>query len=99
MDVSQVSSDDSQKSILLIDDSDIFVTTLSAVLSNWGYKVSGFTEPMEALEAYKEHSFLIVICDLHMPSLSGHKLLSRFFQEKPQQICCLLTGAENDELI
>ena len=99
MDTSQVSTDSSKKSILLIDYSNIFITTLSTVLSNWGYRVLGYTEPLAALEAFKENTLLLVICDLHMPSFSGHKLLYRFLQERPQQVCCLLTGAENDEQI
>jgi CheY-like chemotaxis protein len=97
MDVSQATSDDNKKSILLIDDSNIFITTLSKVLSTWGYNVSSFTDPLAALEAFQTESFFLVICDLYMPSLSGDKLLYRFLQENPKQVCCLLTSAENDE--
>ncbi|NQZ22972.1 MAG: response regulator [Colwellia sp.] len=97
MDVSQAMAVTTKKSILLIDDSNIFVTTLSKVLSDWGYCVLSFTDPVAALEVFKTESFFLVICDLYMPSFSGHKLLYRFLQENPKQICCLLTSAENDE--
>jgi CheY-like chemotaxis protein len=90
-------SDSTKKSILLIDDSNVFIATLSKVLSEWGYNVSSFTDPVTALEAFKAESFFLVICDLYMPSLSGDKLLYRFLQENPKQVCCLLTSAENDE--
>jgi CheY-like chemotaxis protein len=99
MDVSHATSGGIKKSILLIDDSKVFITTLSKVLSDWGYNVSSFTEPIGALEAFKGESFFLVICDLYMPSLSGDKLLYRFLQENPKQVCCVLTSAENDDQI
>ena len=86
-----------KKSILLIDDQRMIIHSVSTILEEWGYQVTGFTDPMEALLYFKENSFFLVICDLHMTNLSGYKLLSVFLKEKPEQPCCLMTSAENDE--
>ena len=91
----QVSSND--RSILLIDDQRIFLKAISTILGEWGYQVTGCTSPIEALALLKENAYSLVLCDLYMDSFSGYKLLYRFLQEKPDQVCCLMTSAENDE--
>ncbi|WP_448569238.1 response regulator [Thalassotalea ganghwensis] len=87
------------KTILLIDDQRIFISALTSVLESWGYKVYGFTDPAAAFSAFKKQDYTIVLCDLYMASVNGFMLLSRFCKEKPEQICCLITGAENDEVL
>ncbi len=87
----------SDKHILLIDDQGIFIKSISSILKDWGYQVDTSTSPLEALTIFKERTYFLVICDLYMESFSGYKLLYRFGQERPEQICCLMTSAENDE--
>jgi len=89
----------SNKNIMLIDDSNIFLTTLTRLLENLGYTVSVFTKPGEALKSFKDNDYFVVICDLHMGKVNGYQLLHLFLQEKPEQVCCLLTSAENNELL
>jgi CheY-like chemotaxis protein len=86
-----------KKTILLIDDQRLIIHSMTTILEEWGYQVIGFTDPMEALLYFKENSFFLVICDLYMADLSGYKLLSVFLKERPEQACCLMTSAENDE--
>ena len=97
MDGQQVQVTCNVQSILLIDDQRLFLEAISTILEGWGYKVSGCTSPIEALALLKENSYSLVLCDLYMDSFSGYKLLYRFMQEKPEQVCCLMTSAENDE--
>jgi len=84
--------------ILLIDDQRLFLKSFSPILENYGYRVESCSEPMEALQLLKEKSYFVVLCDLYMESFSGYKLLYRFLQEKPQQTCCVITSAEDDDL-
>lgn len=83
--------------ILLIDDQPIFLKSIAALLEELGYHVTPTSCPMQAIEYLKEKSYFLVLCDLYMTSLSGYKLLTRFYKDKPEQICCLMTGAELDE--
>jgi len=92
-------SPETNKNIMLIDDSNIFLTTLTRLLESLGYTVSVFTKPGEALLSLKSNDYFVVICDLHMGKVNGYQLLHLFSQQKPEQICCLLTSAENDELL
>ena len=87
------------KHIMLIDDSNIFLTTLTRLLESLGYTVEVYIKPGEALKALKEKDFFVVICDLHMGKINGYQLLHLFSQQKPEQVCCLLTSAENNELL
>jgi len=92
-------SPEANKNIMLIDDSNIFLTTLTRLLESLGYTVSVFTKPGEALQSLKSNDYFVVICDLHMGKVNGYQLLHLFSQQKPEQICCLLTSAENDEVL
>ncbi|GHF83888.1 response regulator [Thalassotalea marina] len=83
--------------ILLIDDQPIFLKAIAALLEELGYRVTPTSCPMEAIQFFKEKSYFLVLCDLYMSSLSGYKLLTRFNHDKPEQVCCLMTGAELDE--
>ncbi|MCJ8294500.1 MAG: response regulator [Colwellia sp.] len=97
MDSHQAQTSSNGRSILLIDDQRLFIKSISTVLETWGYQVSACTSPIEALVLLKENYYSLVLCDLYMDSFSGYKLLYRFLQEKPEQVCCLMTSAENDE--
>ena len=97
MDSQPAQASSNSQTILLIDDQRLFLKSISTILEGWGYQVSGCTSPLEALALLKENSYSLVLCDLYMESCSGYKLLYRFMQERPEQVCCLMTSAENDE--
>lgn len=92
-------ADDKKLSILVIDDQEILIVTLMRVLTEMGHDPKGYTEPLDALVAFQQQDFDIVLCDLHMASFSGYKLLYRFYKEKPEKPCYLITGAESNEKI
>lgn len=96
-DVADVAQRASNNLILLIDDQPIFLKSIAALLEELGYRVTPTSCPMEAMQHFKEKSYFVVLCDLYMTSLSGYKLLTRFNHDKPEQTCCLMTGAELDE--
>ena len=69
------------RSILLVDEEpDIvyfFRYVLENVLENGNYDVTGFTNPLEALEHYKTNcnQYGLVISDIRMPGMTGFDLL------------------------
>lgn len=86
-----------KKTILLLDDSAIVVKSLKKVLNNWGYKVKGITDPLDAIVSVKTNNYSLVIVDLYMPRFCGYRFLKQLSKEKENQQCCLMTSAELDE--
>ena len=65
------------KSILLVDDDYDIVNLFKDLLENRNYEVTGFTNPLEALEHYKTNwnRYGLVISDMRMPEMTGFDLL------------------------
>ncbi len=59
------------QSVLIIDDSDEFRSTISMILLDHDYDVWEATCPDEAYALLKEETFDLIICDLHMPFTFG----------------------------
>jgi DNA-binding NtrC family response regulator len=65
------------KSIILVDDDYDIVNLFKDLLENRNYEVTGFTNPLEALEHYKTNweRYGLVISDIRMPGMTGFDLL------------------------
>ena len=65
------------KSILLVDDDYDIVNLFKDLFENRNYEVTGFTNPLEALEHYKTNwnRYGLVISDMRMPGMTGFELL------------------------
>jgi PAS domain S-box-containing protein len=65
------------ENVLYIDDDDAIVLLTTRVLERLGYRVSGFTHPQQALDAFTARSreFDVVVTDLSMPGMSGFDLV------------------------
>ncbi|MGE5633906.1 MAG: response regulator [Deltaproteobacteria bacterium] len=68
------------KSILLVDDESDIVNLFKDLLENKNCEVTGFTNPLEALEHYKTNwkRYGLVISDIRMPGMTGFDLLKNF---------------------
>jgi signal transduction histidine kinase/ActR/RegA family two-component response regulator len=78
--------------ILIIDDEPSIVKVESKMLERLGYKVTGQTNSVEALEMFKKYpdQFDLVITDLTMPYLTGEKLaaqIRKFRSDIPVILC------------
>jgi PAS domain S-box-containing protein len=62
--------------LLYVDDEDALVMLATRSLCKLGYEVTGFTDPVKALQTFKENPqhFAAVITDLSMPGMSGAEL-------------------------
>ncbi|NLI12467.1 MAG: response regulator [Peptococcaceae bacterium] len=63
--------------ILLIDDDADCLDGLATVLEPAGHQCDLFTVPEQALEAYQQKQFDVVVTDMKMPGLSGIDVLKR----------------------
>jgi DNA-binding NtrC family response regulator len=62
---------------LLVDDEPDILFVFKRTLEGAGYSISGYRNPIAALEHYKTSysRYALVICDLRMPTLSGIQFL------------------------
>ena len=65
--------------IAIIDDEKAITATMHSILTNLGYKVTAFTDGMEALEAItsREQVFDVVVTDHSMPRITGLEIAKR----------------------
>jgi PAS domain S-box-containing protein len=70
-------SEQGQASILFVDDEQAITELATEVLEERGYRVSGFTSSVAALQAFQAHpeAYDLVITDQTMPGLTGDKLV------------------------
>jgi DNA-binding response OmpR family regulator len=68
-----------QKHIVVVDDESSVRTMLRIALESAGYRVS---EAKNALEAFKQDTYDLMLLDIRMPGIDGHKVLSSLKQGK-----------------
>jgi PAS domain S-box-containing protein len=79
-------------SLLFVDDEIESLTPSCDLLSEWGYKVVGFTSGKDALEALKKQDFDLLLTDLMMPEMDGLELMKAALELEPHLVCIIITG-------
>ncbi len=80
--------------ILFIEDERQVLDSGIKTLEHLGYQVEGFSDPVEALEAFKKspERFNAVITDMTMPRMMGDKLAKKILQIRPEVPVIITTG-------
>ena len=80
--------------ILLVDDERQLVSIMRLMLESLGYSVAAFTDSLEALAHFKEHSldFDLILSDLTMPKLTGPELASNILKVREDVKILICTG-------
>lgn len=80
--------------ILLVDDDPIMAESLNSVLNRLGFKVTCFTNSLEAMRTFQEHPdrFDLVVTDQKMPDLEGDQLAEQVLHIRPNIPILLCTG-------
>lgn len=78
--------------VLLVDDEEDFLETLSSRLKMRGLKVSAVTSGEQAVSEAKEQEYDAIIVDLSMPGLDGLETLKRIKADNPNAEIIMLTG-------
>lgn len=66
-----------QKNILLIDDEELVIKSVSKLLKKEGYEVTVCRSGAEALDKIREAQFDLIVCDIRMPTLNGIDTIKR----------------------
>src|SRR5262249_24286361 len=91
--MSQNNSNNSQPSVLLVDDEDMVITTIKAFCKMETYfAIHGFTNTEGGAHFVGEHQIDVAVSDYLMPKWNGIHLLSRVKEVQPEASRVLLTG-------
>jgi signal transduction histidine kinase/DNA-binding response OmpR family regulator len=82
------------ENIMLVDDQVPILKVLGNVLGGLGYKVTSFSDPLEAFKSFEEapENYDMIITDQTMPNLTGDKLSEKIFAINSEFPVILCTG-------
>ena len=83
---------ETEAKVLLVDDEQEFLETLSSRLELRGLKVSAVTSGEQAITEAKQQDFDAIIVDLSMPGIDGLETLKRIKADNPNAEIIMLTG-------
>src|SRR3990172_3885422 len=78
--------------ILIIEDEKIKRITLTDALLKAGYDVAAFDRPSDALTAFKEMDFDVVVTDLRLPQMGGLELVEKIKGMRPDTEVIIMTA-------
>ena len=78
--------------VLLVDDEELFMTTLAKRLEVRGMQVSTVTRGKDAVAIVDSQAFDLVVLDLSMPGIDGLETLKRIKARQPDAEIIILTG-------
>lgn len=81
-----------RRRILVVDDEQFMVHTLSRILDLMGFDVLSALGGKEAFEKYMSEQVDLVVSDVHMPDMNGIELLTSIKSHNPQIPVILVTG-------
>ncbi|MBC8318500.1 MAG: response regulator [Desulfobulbaceae bacterium] len=84
--------EDLEASVLLVDDEEDFLETLSARLETRGLKVNSVTSGADAVADVDGKEYDAIVVDLAMPGIDGIETLKRIKQKYPDMEIIMLTG-------
>jgi DNA-binding response OmpR family regulator len=87
------------KKVLIVDDEPDVNLSLKMTLEENGFKIDSFTDPLSALENFKERAagvYDLLILDIKMPEMNGFELYRQIKKIDDKVKVCFLTAGEMD---
>ncbi len=81
-----------KRRILIIDDDQDINNLFKLFLDHDGYKVNAYTDPVDALYAFRKNNIDLVLLDLKMPKMSGMLLYQKLRKIDPNLLFCFITA-------
>ena len=88
-----------QISVLIVDDNEDLVHTLSLILRHTGYEVETALDGVAAVEKFKEQHFDLVLMDIIMPHMDGLEAFRRIREISPGAQVILMTAYYEEEML
>ena len=88
-----------EKNILVVDDERMIRESISAYLTQRGYRVFVAEDGEEALRIFERESIFFVILDLMLPGLSGEEICQRMRKQSRVPILMLTAKTQDDDVV
>ena len=88
-----------QTSVLVVDDNEDLLDTLSLILKRRGFNVDTAENGVSAVDKFKTHHFDVILMDIVMPEMNGVEAFRRIREISPGATVILMTAYSEDELI
>lgn len=75
-----------------MDDNRHGLTARKAVLQELGYQITTSSDPLDAIEKFREGSFELLITDYKMPNMTGVELIAKVKELAPEVPAILISG-------
>ncbi len=85
--------------IIVVEDEEIAGELLKKTLEEEGYAVSLFSDGVNAIQAFRESPFPVVITDLEMPIMSGGSLIEAIKEIDEEQVVIVVTSYSDSATI
>ena len=87
------------KRVLYVDDDGSLVMLIKRMLERGGYRVTGFTDPVQALNEFFAHpdAYDVVVTDLSMPGMSGFSFAVELLAASPDTPVFMTSGYVRQE--
>ena len=83
------------KKLLIVDDESDITFTIKGILEYNGFKVDAYTNPIEALNNFRQQRHNLIILDLKMQKMDGITLYQMIKEIDDKVIICLTTADKN----
>ena len=83
------------KKLLIVDDESDITFTIKGILEYNGFKVDAYTNPIDALNNFRQQRHNLIILDLKMPKMDGITLYQMIKEIDDKVIICLTTADKN----
>ncbi|HYL66851.1 MAG TPA: response regulator [Nitrosopumilaceae archaeon] len=80
--------------ILVVDDEPDIALSLKNGLTNNGFEVDAYTEPLKALDDFKPNVYDLSLFDIRMPKMNGFELCREIKKKETNAKICLMTAFE-----
>ena len=84
--------EDTEYKIMVLDDEQGILDSLSVFLAPFGYNITGYTNPLEAIERMKQEHFDMLILDFMMDPIHGDEVVEKVREFDKDIYILLLTG-------
>jgi len=83
---------DTTRKMLIIDDDYIVRESISDFFEDSGYEVFQCVNGLDGIETMRKEELTVILCDLHMPGISGLEVIDVVKKEKPEMPLIVVSG-------
>lgn len=93
----KASSAQVQASVLVVDDNQVNLQLLCAMLDRLGHRATGIDNGLKAIEQVKQQPFDLILMDCQMPGIDGYEATKKILSEKKIPIVAVTANSTDEE--